>query len=405
MLEIFIIFYCIKSFLEIYTLFMQIKYVKKAKNLEPIILLDSSKYKEAANCSIGKDKLEMYLSGYNFILFILWILFGLSYLDSVIQIDSYYLKAIIFVNTFIFINLILTLPFKLFITLNLDKKYSFLHITPTAFIKDTMDSLLLFLVLGSIIIGLFSFIINSFSNWWILIFAFIFIFIIFIKILVPMIKKGKKLKDKELKNKIRNLLDKVDFKCSGIFSVKASKDDDQLNAYFEGLGVTKRIVLTDILIEKLTHNEILAVLGHELGHFKNNDMFKNIAIIGIVIFLVSAIFGNLPPELFLELKLNNEPYAIITVAIIFSPIFLFLTRPIIYAISRHIEYVADEFGSNLSTKEDLVNVLLKLANENKSFPLSNPMYILFYHTHPPLVKRFKKLGFDVYTMKFIDKNK
>jgi STE24 endopeptidase len=76
------------------------------------------------------------------------------------------------------------------------------------------------------------------------------------------------------------------------------------------------------LIEKLTHNEILAVLGHELGHFKNNDMFKNIAIIGIVIFLVSAIFGNLPPELFLELKLNNEPYAIITVAIIFS-LFIF----------------------------------------------------------------------------------
>ena len=71
MLEIFIIFYCIKSFLEIYTLFMQIKYVKNAKNLEPIILLDSSKYKEAANCSIGKDKLGMYLSGYNFILFIL----------------------------------------------------------------------------------------------------------------------------------------------------------------------------------------------------------------------------------------------------------------------------------------------------------------------------------------------
>ena len=79
MLEIFIIFYCIKSFLEIYTLFMQIKYVKKAKNLEPIILLDSSKYKEAANCSIGKDKLGMYLSGYNFI----YLFYGF-YLDYLI---------------------------------------------------------------------------------------------------------------------------------------------------------------------------------------------------------------------------------------------------------------------------------------------------------------------------------
>jgi STE24 endopeptidase len=127
---------------------MQIKYVKNAKNLQPIILLDSSKYKEAANYSIGKDKLEMYLSGYNFILSILWIVFGLSCLDSMIQIESYCLKAIIFVNTFILINLILTLPFKLFLTFNLDKKYSFLHITPTEFIKDTMDSVLLFLVLS-----------------------------------------------------------------------------------------------------------------------------------------------------------------------------------------------------------------------------------------------------------------
>ena len=119
---------------------------------------------------------------------------------------------------------------------------------------------------------------------------------------------------------------------------------------------------------------------------------------GVVMFVFFAIFGNLPDELFLGLSLNNEPYAIIAVFMIFSPILSFFLMPLISMISRHNEYAADEFGSNLSTKEDLVSALLKLANENKSFPLSHPMYIFFYYSHPPLVERFKELGYYVHNM-------
>merc|ERR1711941_184273 len=102
-------------------------------------------------------------------------------------------------------------------------------------------------------------------------------------------------------------------------------------------------------------------------------------------FLFFAIFGNLSDEIFLGLSLQNEPYAIIT----------FFLMPLISLISRHNEYAADEFGSDLQSKEDLVSALLKLANENKSFPLSHPLYIFFYYSHPPLVERFKELGYDV----------
>ena len=116
---------------------------------------------------------------------------------------------------------------------------------------------------------------------------------------------------------------------------------------------------------------------------------------GVVMFVFFAIFGNLPEELFLGLKLDSEPYAIIAVFLIFSPILSFFLMPLISLISRHNEYAADEFGSNLATKEDLVSALLKLANENKSFPLSHPLYIFFYYSHPPLVERFKELGYDV----------
>ena len=402
MLEIFVIAFCLYFVFNIYTSFMQIGYIKNAKNLKPIIL-DSSKYQEAANYAIEKEKLAICSSFYDFILFILWIGFGLSFLDSLVQIESFWLKAVVFVDLFIIINWFLTLPFELYSTFKLNKKYGFSNMTPALFIKDTIKTGILFLLFGSAVIGAISFIINSFSSWWIWGFVFIFAVIILINMLYPVIRdkmfdKFEKLKDKELEAKIENLLNEVGFKSSGVFSVDASKRDNRLNAYFGGLGATKRVVLFDTLVEKLTHNELLAVLGHELGHFKNGDILKNIGIMGVVMFVFFAIFGNLPDELFLGLSLNNEPYAIIAVFMIFSPILSFFLMPLISMISRHNEYAADEFGSNLSTKEDLVSALLKLANENKSFPLSHPMYIFFYYSHPPLVERFKELGYDVHNM-------
>ncbi|MFW3340338.1 M48 family metallopeptidase [Aliarcobacter butzleri] len=404
MLEIFVIAFCIYFAFNIYTSFMQIGFIKEARNLKAIIL-DSNKYLEAANYAIEKEKLALASTFYDFVLFILWIGFGLSYLDSLVQIDSYWLKAIVFVDLFIIINWILTLPFELYSTFKLNKKYEFSNITPALFIKDTIKTGVLFLVFGSAVIAGISFIINNFPSWWIFGFVFIFAVIILINMLYPVIRdkmfdKFEKLKDKELEEKIEKLLDEVGFKSSGVFSVDASKRDNRLNAYFGGLGSTKRVVLFDTLVEKLTHNELLAVLGHELGHFKNGDILKNIGIMGFVMFVFFAIFGNLSDELFLGLNLQNEPYAIITVFLIFSPILSFFLMPLISLISRHNEYAADSFGSNLATKEDLITALLKLANENKSFPLSHPLYIFFYYSHPPLIERFKELGYDVHTKEF-----
>ncbi|MCG3686505.1 M48 family metallopeptidase [Aliarcobacter butzleri] len=404
MLEIFVIAFCIYFAFNIYTSFMQIGFIKDARNLKAIIL-DSNKYLEAADYAIEKEKLALASTFYDFVLFILWIGFGLSYLDSLVQIDSYWLKAIVFVDLFIIINWILTLPFELYSTFKLNKKYEFSNITPALFIKDTIKTGVLFLVFGSAVIAGISFIINNFPSWWIFGFVFIFAVIILINMLYPVIRdkmfdKFEKLKDKELEEKIEKLLDEVGFKSSGVFSVDASKRDNRLNAYFGGLGSTKRVVLFDTLVEKLTHNELLAVLGHELGHFKNGDILKNIGIMGFVMFVFFAIFGNLSDELFLGLNLQNEPYAIITVFLIFSPILSFFLMPLISLISRHNEYRADSFGSNLATKEDLVTALLKLANENKSFPLSHPLYIFFYYSHPPLIERFKELGYDVHTKEF-----
>ncbi|MGA1939082.1 M48 family metallopeptidase [Arcobacter sp. YIC-310] len=400
MLEIFVMGYCLYFALNIYTSFMQVGYIKNARNLEPIIL-EKNKYYEAANYAVEKEKLAIVSSFYDFIIFFMWIGFGLSFLDSLVTVEQTWLKAVVFVDLFIIVNWVLTLPFDLYKTFKLDKKYGFSNMTSSLFIKDTIKTGILFLIFGSIVIAGISFIIENLPSWWIWGFAFIFAVIIIINMVYPLVRdkmfdKFEPLKDKDLESKIEKLLDEVGFKSSGVFSVDASKRDNRLNAYFGGLGSTKRVVLFDTLVEKLTHNELLAVLGHELGHFKNGDILKNIGIMGVVMFVFFGIFGNLPEELFLGLSLNQEPATIIAIFMIFSPILSFFLMPLISLISRHNEYAADEFGSNLQSKNDLVNALLKLANENKSFPLSHPIYIFFYYSHPPLVERFKELGYDVH---------
>jgi len=397
MLEIAIGAYCIYFLVNIYTLFMQVDYVQKAKNQDAVILTPA-KYKIAGEYSVENNRLSMASTMYEFVLFFIWISFGLVALDELTNGFDGWMKAVVFVDLFIIINWVLGLPFELYKTFKLDKKYGFSNMTPALYIKDTIKTGILFLVFGSLVIAALSWIIESFPSWWIYGFVFIFGVIILINMVYPLIRdkmydKFSPLEDKELETKINALLEKVGFKSSGVFSVDASKRDNRLNAYFGGLGSTKRVVLFDTLVEKLSHNELLAVLGHELGHFKNGDILKNIGIMGFVMFVFFGIFGNLPEELFLQLNLNNQPYAIIILFLMFSPILSFFLMPLISAISRHNEYAADEFGSSMATKEDLVNALLKLANENKSFPLSHPLYIFFFYSHPPLVERLKELGY------------
>ena len=242
---------------------MQIGFVKDTTKKKAIIL-STKKYHEAANYSIDKEKLAISSSFFDFIIFIIWLSFGLKFLDTQLNIDNPILKAVLFINLFIIINWFLSLPFSLYQTFKLDKKYGFSNITPALYIKDTIKSAFLTVVFGSLVIAGISYIILNFPSWWIFGFIFIFVVIVLINMLYPLIRdkmfdKFEKLKDVELEEKINALLKEVGFKSSGVFSVDASKRDSRLNAYFGGLGSTKRVVLFDTLIEKLTHNELLAV--------------------------------------------------------------------------------------------------------------------------------------------------
>ncbi|MEJ2489283.1 MAG: M48 family metalloprotease, partial [Sulfurovaceae bacterium] len=173
------------------------------------------------------------------------------------------------------------------------------------------------------------------------------------------------------------------------------KRDGRLNAFFGGIGKSKRVVLFDTLLEKLDHDELIAVLGHELGHFRNGDIWKNILLMSILVFLAFFILGNIPLELYSELGVAPIAGVKIALILILFPLISFVWMPIISLFSRGHEYKADEYGSSVGGKEELVSALLKLVSENRSFPLSHPLFVFFYYSHPPIVQRVQKLGLEV----------
>ncbi|MDQ7044359.1 MAG: M48 family metalloprotease, partial [Sulfurimonas sp.] len=158
------------------------------------------------------------------------------------------------------------------------------------------------------------------------------------------------------------------------------------------------VVLFDTLIEKLSTKELLAVLGHELGHFAHGDIYKNIGLVGAMLFAMFAIFGNLPQSLFLEMGMSENPALLMILLLLFMPVLGFVMMPIMGIVSRSNEYAADKMGSELGGPAgaiELANALKVLVQENKSFPLSHPLYIFFHYTHPPVIERLKALGMDV----------
>ncbi len=393
------IIYFLYVLFKVYISVMEIGYVSKAKNEDAVILKPSSYFK-AANYKIAKERIEILSTLFEYILFIFWMGFGLHFLEKSIQIEDMALKTVVFIDAFLIINYFLTLPFSIYEKFVLDKKYGFSNMTLKLFLTDLIKSGILFLVFGSLVIWVIAKIMINFSNWWLWGFLFLFAVIIFINmiyptLIAPIFNKFTVLKDEELKDSIEDLMKKSGLKSQGVYTIDASRRDNRLNAYFGGLGKSKRVVLFDTLLEKLDKKELLAVLGHELGHYKHKDVLKNIFMMGVMLFVMFAIFGNLPKEVFEAFKITpNTPYSVISIFLLLSPIVTFLMLPLIGLVSRKAEFEADEYGSENVSKRDLATALMKLAEENKSFPRSHPIYIFFYFTHPPLIERLKRLGYD-----------
>jgi len=359
-----------------------------------VSFMDINTYEKSAFYAMYKHSINILNSLISLFLVVFWMSGGLFIINFLFYNGSF-LSEIEILLVFFAINYILTLPIHIW-EKHIDKKFGF-NVAPwKMFFVDEVKKIVLFLIFGILFFAGLIYFIENFKNWWLIGFLFSFLVVILINLLYPffasIFNKFEPLEDEELKGDIENLMKKVGFKSNGIFVMDASKRDTRLNAYFSGLGKSKRVVLFDTLLKKLSKKEILAVLGHELGHFKHKDIIKNIAVVGIMLFIVFFIFGHLPDKLFKELHIPKNGVNIIIIALLFMDMIMFVLSPVINLISRHNEFEADEFGADMVSKKDLASALEKLVSENKYFPHVSKLYSIFYYSHPPILERLKKLN-------------
>ncbi len=397
MLSILIWVYTFYIMVKLYIATMQIGFIAFEKKKEPV-LMGKGRYTVAANYAIAKERLGMAEMIVDLILFAFWVTKGFAWLQSLVGIEDTVTSAVLFLFGFFGINYLVMLPFELYQKFKIDEDFGFNKMTPKMYIIDSLKSILLFVVIGGAVLALLAWIISSYTQWWIYGFILMFLIAVGANLLMPffmgLFNKFTPLEESPLRSEIETMMEKVGLKNDGIFVMDASKKDSRLNAFFGGLGKSKRVVLFDTLLEKLSDKELLAVLGHELGHFKHGDIWKNIALMAVLLFTGFFIFGNLPDSLFIEMGTPPNAGVKIAILLLLLPVLSFVFTPIMSFVSQHNEYAADEFGSQMGGKQHLVSALLKLVTENKAFPKSHPLVIFFYHTHPPVLERLKALGYD-----------
>lgn len=384
------------SFLKIVLSLLQISYVKKMMNSEPVVL-SHDEYLKAGEISQQNEYFSIFSTAFNIVSFLFLVFFALNWFNGALpNSDNPFLKDIIFVMYFLLFQYFINLPLDIYEKFVKNKNQGFSSISVKTFFLDHVKSLILTIVFGGLIVYLLLYVMSIVGDlWWILGFICLFFVIlitnlIYPTIIAPLFNKITPLQDTDLDESISKLLASCNFKSSGVFVIDASKRDSRLNAYFGGLGSSKRVVLFDTLIQKLSKNEILAVLGHELGHFKNHDIFKMIILSAVMMFSIFFIFGNIPNSIYDSFGISGNG-AVLVFLLLFSPIVGFLFTPIIGFFSRQNEFNADKHAVSVQNKDDMISALRKLASENKSFPYSHFIYSFVYHTHPSLVERIKEL--------------
>jgi len=366
-------------------------------------IYDEEKYRKQQAYEKVNFRFSMISSSFSFVLLLLMFLFsGFAWLNSValsISANSI-LTALVFFGILMFVSDILTTPFSVYDTFVIEEKFGFNKTTPKTFVLDKLKGWLLGAVIGGGLLALIIYIYQlTTSNFWIyawmVISAFsIFMVLFYSNLIVPLFNKQTPLPEGELKSAIENFSSKVGFKLDNIYVIDGSKRSTRANAYFTGLGAKKRIVLYDTLINDLTTNELVAVLAHEIGHYKNHHVIWSLLLgimqTGIVLFIFSLFVGN--PILSAALGVAEPSFHIglIAFGVLYSPISM-ITGLAMNIFSRKNEYQADAFAAKHFDTNEMSSALKKLSVANLSNLRPHPVYVFFHYSHPTLLQRLEAL--------------
>ena len=374
---------------------------------------DKEKYKKAKNYALSKNKISLFSSSLSFLLVISLIVFnGYGIIDQFVssnlskffdslQISSNFIQSGIFFLILFILNSFLSIPFSYYNTFVIEEKFGFNKTTKLTFFIDIIKSTLLSFFIGGILLFLALYLYENLNDgfwlWlWIgLSLLMILINMFYADLIVPIFNKLTPLDDGELRNKIEKYSKDVGYLLKNIYVIDGSKRSTKANAFFSGLGPRKTIALYDTLIEKHTENELVAVLAHEVGHFKKKHIFSGLIMSIIQIGIMSFFFELCLklPEISIALGGLESSFhlGIVGFSIIFSPISI-LSGIIMNYKSRKNEFEADAYAKETFNGEDLSLALKKLSVDSLSNIYPHPLYVFFHYSHPPLIQRLRALN-------------
>ncbi len=308
------------------------------------------------------------------------------------------------------IQYVASIPWEILSDFGVERKFGFSTITWKTWLTDQVKGILLAVVLGGPLVAGVLFLIERLgANWWLPAWGLVVLFQLFVAwiapvVIFPLFNKFEPLKDEVLRDEVFALARKANFPLGGVFQVNASLRSTHSNAYFAGFGKNRRIALFDTLLEQLSHAEILAVLAHEIGHWKKRHIPRSLAagvlLSGVGMALMAWVLGQ--PWLYRAIGMEDlyravEPVGpvvgvgLYVAGILFSPLGLLLS-PILNGVSRRREYEADAYSLELYPHPTaLEEGLIRLSEKNLANLFPHPLAVIFYHSHPPLLDRVEAI--------------
>ena len=366
-------------------------------------ICDEDEYRKTQRYQKDNNRLSFWSSSFNLGVILIMILAGgFALADNLARILSAnsVIISLLFFGIIGFASDIINILFGYYDTFVIEKKYGFNTMTIRTFITDHVKSWFIALLIGGPVLGLITwFYYKTGKNFWwyawILITVFsVFINLFYSELIVPLFNKQSPLPAGSLRTMIETFSQRTGFRLRNIYIIDGSKRSTKANAYFSGFGPKKRIVLYDTLQKELSEEEIVAVLAHEIGHYKKKHVLLtllfSVLTTGIMLFLLSVVVNS--PSLSQALGSQNSSFhlGLIVFGILYSPLSLVIGL-LTNWISRKNEFAADNFVKENFKPEILSEALKKLSVKNLSNMLPHPAYVFFHYSHPPLLQRLEKL--------------
>lgn len=376
-----------------------------SKHMSPVLpdslkgIYEEKEYSRFQSYKRENGRLDSWSSGVGFVVMIVFLVAGgFGWYNSwvVSLTDSVVWQTILFVVGLSVVSSVLDIPFDYYATFRIEEKYGFNKTTRRVYWLDTVKELFLSLVLGGVLLAL----VVWFYTWagtyfWLYAWGAVTLFSVFMamfysQLIVPLFNKQTPLQEGSLRDKIQAFAGKVGFKLDNIYVIDGSKRSTKANAYFTGLGPKKRVVLYDTLIDELTEEEIVAVLAHEVGHYKKRHTLRSMVVsviqMGVLFWLFSLCVNNVALSEALGGDRAYFQMGLIAFAILYSPVNLILGIGM-NVWSRSNEYEADAFAARYYEGDYLVSGLKKISVKSLSNLTSHPLYEYVYYSHPSLLKR------------------